>query len=74
MSKLTALIATLGIIAAPVAFADDAQLELQPKNFRIEHTLFVADDGGSRAAIGPTSEVSSGDAFYNRGTGGVSPQ
>ncbi|MCZ7565030.1 MAG: hypothetical protein M5U08_15640 [Burkholderiales bacterium] len=67
MRKLTVLMTVIGLSAiAPLAAADTAQLELLPTVAGIERTQYIRDES--------PSAVANDDAFYARGTGGVSPQ
>ena len=69
MKKLAALLTTIGLVAvAPLAGASEDGLDLMPKARAPETTQYVRDEGPS----GATS--SDADAFYSRGTGGISPQ
>jgi hypothetical protein len=64
MKKFAVLLALA--VAAPLAVADTAQLELMPKVDGIEMTRYVRDEGAAA--------VTSSEEFYNLGNGGVSPQ
>ncbi len=65
MKKLAVLLAAIGFaVAAPLAGADTAQLDLLPKVDGIEMTQHVAEGISEQRP----------DAFYNLGTGGVSPE
>ena len=68
MKKFAVLLSAIGFaIAAPLATASEDGLELMPSRIEgVEITHFVRDAG----APAP----SDADAFYARGTGGVSPQ
>jgi hypothetical protein len=67
MKKFAILLSAIGFaVAAPLASADTAQLELMPRVEGVEITHFVRDEGSSAAP--------STDAFYALGTGGISPQ
>jgi len=64
MKKFAVLLALA--VAAPLAVADTAQLELMPKADGIEFTQYVRDEG--------STAVKGSEEFYNLGNGGVSPQ
>jgi hypothetical protein len=67
MKKLAALLSIVGFAATPFANASEDGLELMPNRVEgVEITHFVRD-AGSPAETGD-------DAFYARGTGGISPQ
>jgi len=67
MKKFAILLTAIGLsAAAPFASADTAQLELMPTVGGAEITQFV------RESSAPAAKEDS--AFYNLGTGGVSPQ
>jgi len=68
MKKVAILLTAIGFAAtAPFAIASEDGLELMPSRIEgVEITHFVRDAG--------TPAPSDADAFYARGTGGVSPQ
>jgi hypothetical protein len=68
MKKFAILLSAIGFAAAaPLAGASEDGLELMPSRVEgVEITHFVRDAG--------TPAVSSEEAFYARGTGGISPQ
>ncbi len=53
-------------VAAPLAIADTAQLELMPKVDGIEMTQYVSDEG--------STAIHSFELPYTLGTGGVWPE
>jgi hypothetical protein len=67
MKKLAILLSVIGISAvAPFATASEDGIDLMPRVEGVEITHYVQD-----AAAPARSED---DAFYSRGTGGLSPQ
>ncbi len=68
MKKFAILLSAIGFAAAaPFAIASEDGLELMPSRIEgVEITHFVRDAG--------TPALNDADAFYARGTGGVSPQ
>jgi hypothetical protein len=69
MKKLAVLLSAIGFaVVAPLASANEDGLDLMPKWRSVEATQYVRDEG---AQAGATSDA---DAFYSRGTGGISPQ
>ena len=67
MRKFAVLLTAIGLAAAaPLATADTAQLELMPAVGGAETTQFVIEKSAPA--------VESDSAFYNLGTGGISPQ
>jgi hypothetical protein len=67
VKKVAVLLTAIGIAAAaPLAGASEDGLDLMPSVRGIEHTQYVRDEAPS---AGPSA-----DAFYSRGTGGISPQ
>jgi hypothetical protein len=70
MKHVSVLLTAIGIaVAAPLAGASEDGLDLMPGVRGIERTQYVRDEA-------PTAVpgVSSADAFYSRGTGGIPPQ
>ena len=66
---LAALLTTIGLAtAAPFAVANEDGLDLMPNARAVETTQYIRDQGPSGAT------TSDADAFYSRGTGGISPQ
>ena len=69
MKKIAVLLSAIGFVAvAPLASASEDGLELMPKWRSVEATQYVRDEGA------PAGTSSDADAFYSRGTGGISPQ
>jgi hypothetical protein len=68
MKKFAILLSAIGIaVAAPLAGANEDGLDLMPSRIEgVEITHFVRDLG--------TPGTDTADAFYARGTSGVSPQ
>jgi len=68
MKKVAILLTAIGFAAAaPFAIASEDGIDLMPGRIEgVEITHFVRDAG--------TPALNDADAFYARGTGGVSPQ
>ena len=68
MKRVAKLLTVVAIaVASPLVAASEDGLDLMPGVRGIERTSYVQD-------VAPAASASSEDAFYSRGTGGISPQ